>query len=383
MMIILLAAFVPLVFATTYYGPSTYISPASVAPGGSVTMYLSSGSGTTVTNPPSGSSVCNPANPSTCIFVPQACTSTDATNYYQIFQATVTDPNNNEYMLGSATTSGLSNPQIGRFTNSPGGPYAPAINVSLTDSPGSIPFGTGVGNFYALTSNLPNPPNNVNSDGPYYWWTAFNSPSTHNVWGDNLRLDTHTNITPTSVSGTYTYDLEGQVLCSGQWTFFDFNMQFTVTAIATPSITTLLSSATITVGDSVTDTATITGGNSPTGTITFNVYSGSSSESCTGTPVATQTVTLPTLSTTFSGLAAGSYEVQATYSGDSNNAGPVSDSCGEEPLTVSPATPTLSTSTTPSSITLPSTLTVTDTATVTGGSSFLAGTVSFTLYQGT
>ena len=88
-------------------------------------------------------------------------------------------------------------------------------------------------------------------------------------------------------------------------------------------------------GASVTDTATITGGNNPTGTIIFDVYSGSTSAACTGTPVATQTVTLPTASATFgSGLAAGSYEVQATYSGDANNAGPVSSPCGSEPLTV-------------------------------------------------
>ncbi len=152
-------------------------------------------------------------------------------NYYQIYQVVVTDPNGNEYMLGSAFTSGLANQYFDtlRFTGSPGGPFAPSINASSTDS-GAIPFGQGVGGFFALTSNLANPPVNVNPEGPYYWWTVAG-----NVNGANLRLDQNPSINPTSITGTYTYDLEGHVYCASSdgpstgGLFFDARMEFIVT----------------------------------------------------------------------------------------------------------------------------------------------------------
>lgn len=186
-------------------------------------MQLMSGSGSTFTAPPSGSVLCNLSDPSTCSFTLQSC---PTLTYYQINQATVTDPNGNRYMLGSSTTSGLSNPSIGRYTGSTGNIntfFAPAINVSSTDT-GAIPFGTAVGGFYALTSNLANPPNNVNPEGPYYWWTVSG-----NANGAGLRLDQNPSITPTSVSGTYKFDLEGLVFCGSSAIFFDALMEFIVT----------------------------------------------------------------------------------------------------------------------------------------------------------
>lgn len=230
--LVLLAPAFPVALAQTYYGPSLSVT-SSVTSGMTVTMSLVTGSGSTFTAPPTGSDVpCNPADPSTCSFPLQSCP-TGSFNYYQINQATVTDPNGNEYMLGSATTSGLTNPSIGRFTGSTGNyptsAFAPAINVSSTDS-GSIPFGTAAGDFFALTSNLPNPPNNVNPEGPYYWWTV-----TGNANGAGLRLD-QTTIQPTSTVGTYTFDLEGLVFCTGSSPiFFDAALQFTVFPAPPPS----------------------------------------------------------------------------------------------------------------------------------------------------
>ena len=58
-------------------------------------------------------------------------------------------------------------------------------------------------------------------------------------------------------------------------------------AEATPAIATVVSDATLTVGDSFTDTATLTypsTGPAPTGTVTFNVY-GPNDPTCAGTPV--------------------------------------------------------------------------------------------------
>jgi uncharacterized protein (DUF2141 family) len=104
----------------------------------------------------------------------------------------------------------------------------------------------------------------------------------------------------------------------------------------TLSLTTLLASSTFIVGGSTTDAATLSGGVGATGTVTFYVYSGSSSSVCAGTPVATivgSTFTGTTSTATISGLGAGSYEVQAVYYGNSNNAG-ATNLCGTELLTV-------------------------------------------------
>ena len=204
--------------AATYYGPSFSVTP-SITPGQPISITMTVGSSSTFTAPPAGSALCNIANPSTCFFPLQACTTF---GYYQINQATITDPNGNAYMLGSSVTSGLANPFIGRFTNSPGGPFAPAINGSQTDVL-TMPFGAGAGGF-TMTSNLPNPPNNVSPEGPYYWWTVAG-----NVHGSDLRLDQNPTINPTTTSGTYNADLEGAVYCGSSRLFFDASMEFIVT----------------------------------------------------------------------------------------------------------------------------------------------------------
>jgi uncharacterized repeat protein (TIGR01451 family) len=136
----------------------------------------------------------------------------------------------------------------------------------------------------------------------------------------------------------------------------------------------------------LTDSAVLARGFNPTGTITFTLlYNGGT------TPVDTEVVpvngvgiyttpvgfTLPT-----SGAAAGTYQWNAVYSGDSNNA-PVGD-VGEpdEQVTVDPATPTLATTPTPAAVTLNTkSVTLTDTATLTGGFN-PTGSITFTLFHG-
>ena len=53
------------------------------------------------------------------------------------------------------------------------------------------------------------------------------------------------------------------------------------------AIATSLSATSVVIGSGFTDLATVSGGNSPTGTVTFNVYSGTGTTVCTGTPFAT------------------------------------------------------------------------------------------------
>jgi hypothetical protein len=170
-----------------------------------------------------------------------------------------------------------------------------------------------------------------------------------------------------------------------------------ITNCVTPTLTTHLSSDSADLGTSVTDTATLSGflgANPPGGTVTFNVYTGTTSLVCTGTPTrtvagsaliaaganATSTATI----TSGTDLAVGSYEVQAVYSGDGGTNLGTHSACGDEPLTINKAQPTATTSASPTSIVVGTAATVGDTATLGGLISGIAptGSVNFTLYVG-
>jgi hypothetical protein len=148
---------------------------------------------------------------------------------------------------------------------------------------------------------------------------------------------------------------------------------------ASPTLTTKLSAAPITVSQTVTDSATLTGA-SPNagGTVTYSEYNGGS---CTGTAIGsdTETVTngvVPTTST-FAFAAAGFYSFQAVYTGDGENKGATSP-C--EPLTVNPDSPTLSTLL--SATTIVHGGSVTDSSALSGASATAGGTVTITMYTG-
>lgn len=184
-----------------------------------------------------------------------------------------------------------------------------------------------------------------------------------------------------------------------------------ITNCVTPTITTQLSPATATFGDTVTDTATISnflGSDPPGGTVAFNVYSGSTSSVCTGNPVETvpsgastdgtngdsftaasnNTATATDTITQSGGLTPGNYEVQAVYTGDGGQNLKSSSACGSEPLVINKRTPTLTTQDSPTtSITVGTTVNVSDTVTftnlVSGVDPASTSTVTFTLYSGT
>lgn len=184
-----------------------------------------------------------------------------------------------------------------------------------------------------------------------------------------------------------------------------------ITNCVTPTVATSLNHSSATFGDTVTDTATISGflgSNPPGGTVAFNVYSGSTSSVCTGTPVETvpsgagtdgtngdtftaNTGTPPTASvtdtiTSAGALLPGSYEVQAVYTGDGSSNLTSHSACGDEPLTINKRTPTLTTQDSPTTdITVGSTVNVSDTVTfgnlVSGVYPASTSSVTFTLYS--
>ncbi|MGA7361826.1 MAG: hypothetical protein WBZ07_02585 [Candidatus Dormiibacterota bacterium] len=99
-----------------------------------------------------------------------------------------------------------------------------------------------------------------------------------------------------------------------------------------------------TYGTSIWDTATVTGGYQPTGTVTFDLYNNAS---CTGTPVyvsspAIQVSGGQAVSAAYTVDSAGTWEWTASYSGDQYNVAS-SSNCGQEPVTVGLATPSVTT----------------------------------------
>ena len=134
------------------------------------------------------------------------------------------------------------------------------------------------------------------------------------------------------------------------------------------------------VGTSISDTATVSGGYTPTGNVTFNLYPPTSTN-CNGTPVFTSTNALNgatppgATSGTFATTAVGTYQWVATYNGDANN-NTVTSVCGNEPVVITQATPTIATA---ASTGGPVGTSISDTATVSGGHT-PTGNVTFNLY---
>ncbi|HXW66844.1 MAG TPA: hypothetical protein VEL82_03055 [Thermoplasmata archaeon] len=160
---------------------------------------------------------------------------------------------------------------------------------------------------------------------------------------------------------------------------------------ATVTITTDVSPATISFSSSptpsATDTATLSGGYQPGGSITFYAYFSSSATAVcsdlvfTSAPVAVDGNGAYT-SGPFTPTEVGYYYWTASYSGDANN-NPLLTPCGAEAerLAVGPASPTITTSVSPSTIALTgaSTPSASDTATLTGGYQ-PTGSITFYVY---
>ena len=126
-----------------------------------------------------------------------------------------------------------------------------------------------------------------------------------------------------------------------------------------PDADTTPSPTTVTLGSTtppvLTDTATLSGGYHETGTITFTLFTWAArrwtrrrSRSAATAPTRTPTgYTLPT-----TGTVTGTYQWDASYSGDGNNNTVSDTNATNEQVTVSSASPTLSTTPSPTSITL-------------------------------
>ena len=150
-----------------------------------------------------------------------------------------------------------------------------------------------------------------------------------------------------------------------------------------PTITTTLVTVSPQVAlATITDSATLAGATANAGgTVTYTLYSGSTAAACVaGNQVATATAAVSGGSVangTFTSIAAGSYELQAVYTGDANNNAATS-TCGTEPFTVTKAIPTITTTLSASSAAIGTA--VTDSATLAGATTNAGGTVTYTVY---
>lgn len=205
----LMMSFAIPVSAASYYGPS-FSTPTAISPGSNINILLSTVSSSTFVAPPAGSNA--PCSAGTCSYPLQSCTN-PAAFYIAIHSIVVTDPNGNQFKLGSATGSGLywpANQGGGNSNNGPSGGVANELNITASQSD-MLVFGTGAGgSTFASENYVTSAPFTAisNTAGPYYWWTVAG-----NQYGSNLRLDQNPSIMPTMTHGTYQVDIEGVAVC--------------------------------------------------------------------------------------------------------------------------------------------------------------------------
>src|SRR5262249_50787305 len=186
---------------------------------------------------------------------------------------------------------------------------------------------------------------------------------------------TPSGFTPGTTSGTYQWDATYNGDANNNTASDVNNPTEQVTANPPPvTLTTIPVPTAVTLGASsvtLNDTAVLQGGVNPTGTITFTLVApgGATVDSETVTANGNGPYTTPTGFTLPSSAAVtGTYQWDASYSGDSNN-NTVSDVNNvNEQVTVSAASPTIFTAPTPTTVTLgASSVTLTDVARISNG----------------
>jgi hypothetical protein len=245
--------------------------------------------------------------------------------------------------------------------------------VSTTQQPASAPIGSSIADQATVTAGS-------NPTGTVLFRLYNNSTAT----GSPLYTDTEPLTNGSATSGMYATAAAGTFYWVATYNGDAVNFSassgnssgpVSVTK-ATPTVATTQQPATAGIGSSIADQATVSGGYSPTGSVTFRLYDNSGA---TGSPLYSDTQPLSSGSATsgdYTTAATGTYYWVATYNGDTNNT-TASSGAADEPVTVTKATPSVSTTQQPASVVIGSS--IADKATVTGYSP--TGTVTFKLYD--
>jgi YVTN family beta-propeller protein len=255
--------------------------------------------------------------------------------------------------------------------------------IATTRQPASAPVGTSIADMATVSGY--NPTGTVT-------FNLYSSATTQNS-STRLFTDTETLSGGTATSAGYTTAAAGTDYWVATYNGDSNNSAVTSDAAlepvtvskTSPAISTSQQPASATVGNSIADKATVSGLYSPSSsdTVTFNLYSSATTQnSSTLLFSSTETVSISgsTATATSAGYttaAAGTDYWVATYNGDSNNSA-VTSGAALEPVTVSKASPVISTSQQPASATVGTS--IFDVASVSGGFS-PTGTVTFNLYS--
>ncbi len=250
----------------------------------------------------------------------------------------------------------------------------PSPSINTSQLPASVTVGGSVAD-RAIVSGGDSPTGTV----------TFNLYNNATASGTPLFTDTETLSGGTATSASYTTTAPGTDYWVATYNGDTNNNTVTsgsalepvIVSPASPSINTSQQPAAATVGGSVADQATVSGGDNPTGTVTFNLYNNATAS---GTPLFSNTEKLSNgtaTSASYTTTAPGTDYWVATYNGDTNN-NTLTSGSALEPVIVSPASPSISTSQQPAATTVGSS--IADQATVSGGYS-PTGTVTFNLYN--
>jgi hypothetical protein len=262
-------------------------------------------------------------------------------------------------------------------------PVTPTVVTVASESNGGV-VGSSVLSDSAVVSGGNNPTGTIT-------FTLKAPDGTTTTVGDPVQVNGDGTYSPTTTVqatevGTYTWFASYSGDNLNNPAVDDGTNESVTTVKTTPQISTTPTPTSVTLGTTggvtLKDTAVLSGGYNDGGTITFTLVAPG------GATVDTETVTvsgngsyttptgyaLPTNSTV-----TGTYQWNATYSGDVNNSGATDINAANEQATISPASPQITTTPSPTSATLGTTsVTLKDTADLEGGY-FPAGTITFTL----
>eukprot|EP01037_Dinobryon_pediforme_P014964 gene14964-15103_t len=308
-----------------------------------------------------------------------ACTPSTGPNVLgiaAIYTCTVQTPYADSYsvqadFIGNGTYSSI-NSSVYPFTIAK---QVPTITLTASGNP-------TVNGTTTLTTTVSGVPNAVLPSGAVSWHVTYSNGSTIPCTNPTQSapqngVTTYTCQFVTAVSGVY--QATSTIATDGNYTAATSSIVSINLAVATPSIFVSSSPTNPTVGQTLTVTALITGQGTtqPSGTLSWTVSG--AANACTTNPATVLGVNTALFTCTIAAPTAGTYDVKATYNGDSTYASLPATEVNNGPITVAPATPTIGLSSAPSNPVLGGSITFTATITGITGAATPYGSVIWTV----